>query len=39
MTGKLGFEDFKTLWGELRTCSVRQWTLVLKVFFIFLITL
>lgn len=21
MTGKLGFEDFKTLWGELRTCS------------------
>ena len=33
MTGKLGFEDFKKLWGDLKTCTVRNGTvMVLRVF-------
>jgi len=28
MTGKLGFEDFKTLWGDLTNCVVRKFTLL-----------
>jgi len=37
MTGKLGFEDFKNMWGDLKTCMVRKCISVFMIMYSFLL--